>query len=336
MTESLRRQDREEMGRFLLELVDECCALGEEVRRELAGRSVSKQDRSPVTVGDFAIQVLVAHRLRERFAEEPLLAEESSDLLRENSELRQSVRHFVERYIPGIREEQMLELLDRGAGSFSGEGWVLDPIDGTAGFLRGDQYAVALARLRDGKPAWGVLGCPRFAPRGRGDRDRPAGSIFLAVRGGGCRWYPWPEATSAEPIAARVSRNGDPGEAILARSVEERHTDSGGIQALLRELGTGVHPVKLDSQVKYAAVACGEVDFLIRLLSPDRPNYREKIWDHAAGALVVEESGGRVTDLDGRPLDFGLGARLERNRGLVASNGRLHEAVVAAVAALGL
>lgn len=333
---TLRPLHEEELGRFLLDLADECCTLGEEVHRELTGRSVSKQDRSPVTVGDFAIQVVVAYRLQERFRGEPLLAEESSELLRANASLRRSVAEFVGRHVSGIDGERLLALLDRGDPNFQGEGWVLDPIDGTAGFLRGDQYAIALARLRKGRPEWGVLGCPRYAPQDSDEGGRRSGSIYLAARGKGCWSYPWPDPRSAEAIRSRVSSNEDPGAAVLARSVEEGHTDAKGIQTLLRELGSGAQPVKLDSQVKYAAVAGGDVDFMIRLLSPDRPNYREKIWDHAAGALLVEEAGGRVSDLDGRPLDFGLGPRLERNRGLVASNGRLHDAVLAAVAALRL
>ena len=55
----------------------------------------------------------------------------------------------------------------------------------------------------------------------------------------------------------------------------------------------------------------------------------EQIWDQAAGALLVEEAGGRVTDLEGRPLDFGVGRRLDRNFGVLATNGRLHDAALA-------
>jgi 3'(2'), 5'-bisphosphate nucleotidase len=64
---------------------------------------------------------------------------------------------------------------------------------------------------------------------------------------------------------------------------------------------------------------------------PTRSDYREKIWDHAAGKFVVEQAGGRVTDVEGRPLDFSHGRRLEHNRGVVATDGRFHDEVVAAV-----
>ncbi len=72
----------------------------------------------------------------------------------------------------------------------------------------------------------------------------------------------------------------------------------------------------------------------LRLPPPARPDYVENIWDVAAGALVLSEAGGAVTDAAGRPLDFGCGPKLLRNRGVVASAGpAIHRRVVAAVAA---
>ena len=65
---------------------------------------------------------------------------------------------------------------------------------------------------------------------------------------------------------------------------------------------------------------------------PTRKDYVEKIWDHAGGVLVVEEAGGTVTDIDGQPLEFTHGRGLERNRGVVVTNGRLHQQVLRAVA----
>ena len=54
-------------------------------------------------------------------------------------------------------------------------------------------------------------------------------------------------------------------------------------------------------------------------------------WDDAAGALAITEAGGRVTDLDGRELDFGAGLTLAKSPGLVATNGFLHEALLEAL-----
>ena len=68
---------------------------------------------------------------------------------------------------------------------------------------------------------------------------------------------------------------------------------------------------------------------------PTRKGYREAIWDQAAGSLVIEEAGGRVTDARGIPLDFTTGRRLENNRGVIATNGVLHDQVIQAIEAVG-
>lgn len=82
----------------------------------------------------------------------------------------------------------------------------------------------------------------------------------------------------------------------------------------------------MDSQAKHATIAAGGADLLIRI--PAAPSYRDKIWDQAAGSLIIEEAGGQVTDLRGAPLDFSTGRLMVHNDGVIASNGHLHRAVV--------
>ena len=97
----------------------------------------------------------------------------------------------------------------------------------------------------------------------------------------------------------------------------------------VRTLGVHTPPALTDSQAKHALVAAGRADLLIRV--PATKSYRDKIWDQAAGSLIVEEAGGRVTDLNGDRLDFGAGRLLTANEGVIASNGVLHDAVLEAV-----
>jgi 3'(2'), 5'-bisphosphate nucleotidase len=85
----------------------------------------------------------------------------------------------------------------------------------------------------------------------------------------------------------------------------------------------------MDSQAKYATVARGFADAYLRL--PTKTGYFEKIWDHAGGIAVVEEAGGRVTDVAGKTLDFSRGRELNQNRGVIVTNGLLHDQIVAAV-----
>jgi 3'(2'), 5'-bisphosphate nucleotidase len=344
--------------RAALEAVSQACILCEAVRvesgpaRSLAGlgKALSKSDKSPVTLADFGAQAVISRRLHQQFPDVPLVGEESADLLRADSaaELRgqvvsrvQAVLSLAELGQAGMDEEDILAAIDRGGhpGGSRGRFWVVDPIDGTKGFLRGEQYAVALALIDQGQVVLGVLGCPRM-PRdpghpwpspGRPDAGR--GCLFAAVRGHGATVQALAGGDPATPGQDRagihVSPIDNPSDAILCESVEpghSSHTESARIAALL-----GLHrpPHRIDSQCKYAAIARGEATVYLRL--PSRRAYAHQIWDHAAGAIVVEEAGGRVSGVDGEPLDFSLGATLARNRGMVVTNGRVHEAVLSAV-----
>lgn len=72
----------------------------------------------------------------------------------------------------------------------------------------------------------------------------------------------------------------------------------------------------MDSQCKYVLVTRGDADIYLRF--PRKNEYRENLWDHAAGALLVEESGGVVTDANGKKLDFSSGRQLLSNTGIIA------------------
>jgi len=89
--------------------------------------------------------------------------------------------------------------------------------------------------------------------------------------------------------------------------------------------------VRVDSQAKYGIVSSGEAALYLRLPSPKYPNYRENIWHHAAGAIVVEEAGGKVTDMYGKPLDFATASKMNDNRGVVVTNGEIHDTVIQAI-----
>jgi 3'(2'), 5'-bisphosphate nucleotidase len=112
----------------------------------------------------------------------------------------------------------------------------------------------------------------------------------------------------------------------VLRSFEGGHIDLPAFNAIVGALGIGTPPMLMDSQAKHAVIAAGGAELLLRITATK--SYREKIWDQAAGSLIIEEAGGRVTDLRGVALDFGTGRLLSRNEGVVASNGLLHAAVL--------
>ncbi len=313
--------------RFALEAVREACTMAWRVQDRIAAtrEALTKDDRSPVTIADLAIQAVVSLRLGAAFPDDALLAEEESELLRTTPAIADAVLDLARHAAPELTLHDLLELLDRGGGeSGPGRRWVLDPIDGTKGFLRGDQYAVALALVADGRVVVGTLGCPNLAAAGGGS-ERSRGCLFSAERGRGAISYTMDGARTAS-----ISVDGirDPAAAVICESVEAAHAAHSEQAAIARRLGIASPPYRIDSQCKYAVVARGEASIYLRL--PRRADYREKAWDHAAGTVIIEEAGGRVSDLEGHPLDFTGGSTLARHHGIVATNGHLHAEVLAA------
>jgi len=308
-------------------IVTEVCGLANRVQDDIvaAGDSLAKGDRSPVTLADLAAQIVVSHRLKGSFPGDPLLAEEDSGALDASPEMAERVFEQARSNISDITREAMVEALDRGDHIGGGRRfWVLDPIDGTKGFLRGDQYAVALALVDRGRVVVGVLGCPNLPAPADSPTDIK-GYLFSAAAGRGMMTRP---LDGRESHAARVDQVTDPAEAVFCESVEAAHAAHSVQARIASRLGITAPPFRIDSQCKYAVVARGEASIYLRL--PRDTSYREKVWDHAAGSLVLEEAGGRVSDLDGRPLDFSQGRLLGNHRGIVCTNGAIHEQVLAA------
>jgi len=292
--------------------------------RLVAGETLTKSDDSPVTVADFAAQAVVCAVLEERLGDVELVGEEDpADLADpEQTALRNGVNGLVStafgRPVTDAEIDRWIAL--GGAAATGDRYWTLDPIDGTKGFLRGDQYAIALGLIEHGRVVLGVLGCPNLA-----NPDGSRGAVFVGANGAATMY------TTNAPggIAVRVDDPDDLSTARFCESVESGHSDQSQSAQIAAALGIHTEPFRIDSQCKYAAVARGDAAIYLRL--PTRADYQEKIWDHAAGAFVVEQAGGCVTDVNGTPLDFSVGSRLSENSGVVATSGRHHDDVVAAV-----
>jgi 3'(2'), 5'-bisphosphate nucleotidase len=299
--------------------------------RLVAGDTLAKGDESPVTVADFAAQAVVVASLTDRLGRVEVVGEEDPDDLASTD--RSTLREGVVALVAGqlgrdVDEHQVLDWIGVGGSDGGSERyWTLDPIDGTKGFLRGDQYAIALALIEDGEVTLGVLGCPNLP-----DAGGSTGAVFLTTPSGTVSYGVENGVSGSVGRPVRVAEPTSLATARFCESVESGHSNHDDSAEIAQRLGITAEPYRIDSQCKYAAVARGDASIYLRL--PTRPGYREKIWDHAAGKFVVECAGGVVTDVDGRPLDFRHGRRLEQNRGVVATDGRFHDEVLAAVAAV--
>jgi 3'(2'), 5'-bisphosphate nucleotidase len=305
--------------------VIQAAKLCEAVRRDMVPEAMEKSDKSPVTVADYGSQAIICRALSEAFPNDPVVGEEDAADLKtpEMTDRLQQVTGFIEAVIGSATPDQVTQWIDHGNGSTANRFWTLDPIDGTKGFLRGDQYAIALALIEDGDLKVGILGCPALA-FGNGT----PGLLFTAVRGQGTYMQPI-GGGDAKPV--HVVQPGDLARLRFVESVEASHGNQSEQEAVAKAVGITSSSVRMDSQAKYGAVAAGEAALYLRLPSPKYPDYREKIWDHAAGAIVVEEAGGKVTDMHGKPLDFYSAAKMMQNRGVVVSNGTIHSDVMTAL-----
>ncbi|KAM0862094.1 hypothetical protein ACQ4PT_045488 [Festuca glaucescens] len=314
------------------------------VQQEIEQSDVqSKADKSPVTVADYGSQILVSLVLNMEVTSGSfsMVAEEDSEDLRKDGagEILERITDLVNETLAEdasfnilLSQEGILSAIDSGKseGGPSGRHWVLDPIDGTKGFLRGGQYAIALALLDEGKVVLGVLGCPNLPLSSISNLNSSSsgdqiGALFSATIGCGAEVQ---SLDGSPPQKISVCSTDNPVNASFFESYEGAHTMHDLTGSIAEKLGVQAPPVRIDSQAKYGALARG--DGAIYLRFPYK-GYREKIWDHAAGAIVVTEAGGLVTDASGNDLDFSKGRFLDLDTGIIATNKQLMPSLLKAV-----
>ncbi|KAI4333713.1 hypothetical protein L6164_018486 [Bauhinia variegata] len=357
-------------------IVHLACALCGRVQDRLLTMSsdhvMSKDDDSPVTVADLSVQATISWLLSDNFGSQnvSIVAEEDVETISkpDSAGLLEAVVNTVNESLEsaskyGLRSPEtilgsskVLEAIRHcnSAGGPTGRHWVLDPVDGTLGFLRGDQYAVALALIEDGKVVLGVLGCPNYPVKtewlnyhhqrrqttSQGSSTTPdawgKGCVLYARRSSGEAWLQplisgdkileWPNCARL----IRVSSIDDPALATRCEPVERANSDHSFTAGLAHSVGLRKQPLHVHSMAKYAAIARGDAEIFMKFA---KSGYKEKIWDHAAGVVIVEEAGGVVTDAGGRPLDFSKGMYLEGlDRGIIVCSGViLHEKLIEAV-----
>ena len=305
----------EDMLATALQSVRQAAQICTQVQNNLVSDdTLIKKDRSPVTVADYASQAMICTILKNHFPDIQIVGEEDAAELREPE--KRELLDKIKSFLSGWSDEAILNGIDFGNGQPAETFWTLDPIDGTKGFLRGQQYAVALALIKNGQPVLGVLGCPNLGERG---------TLQYAIEGQGA----FSSALYDDEFSkVHVSESNPDLPVRFLESVESGHSDHGLQGQIKANYGQRSVSVRYDSQVKYAVMSRGEADVYLRLPNPNQPDYREKIWDHAAGVAIVRAAGGKVTDISGDELDFSAGKKLSNNRGVVVTNGLLHDEII--------
>lgn len=302
--------------------------------------SITKTDKSPVTIGDFGAQAIIINSILKNFPQDQIVGEEDSKILREQPALKEqifkdiqtvqsedSANHAILGEIS--TSDQICEVIDQGnsEGGSKGRFWALDPIDGTKGFIRGDQFAVCLALIEDGKVQLGVIGCPNL-PSHLQDPQSTRGGLFSALINQGSFYQNLFGPLQPNNHVIMLDNSIPVQKARVCEGVEKGHS-SHELQSIIKsKLSIAGQSIHLDSQAKYCALSRGDAEIYLRL--PVKLSYQENIWDHAAGNVLITESGGIVSDLLGNELDFGQGRTL-KSKGVIAASKNVHPEIIKAI-----
>lgn len=239
-------------------------------------QKTSADDFEPVTQADTIANELIVNGLKREFPNDGILAEESVDTKRRLEKSRV---------------------------------WMVDPLDGTNGFIDGNgDFAVQIGLAENGACVLGVVYQPL------------TGVLYRAVHGGGT----WIERPNFEPEQARVSNKKTLSEMRLAASRSHR---SPRMNKVVTHLGFQDEVQRGSVGIKIGLLIEQQCDVYIHL-SP-----RTKQWDTCAPEVILTEAGGRITDLFGYPLNYNVPDVQNRN-GLVASNGVSHDQIIETLAPL--
>jgi len=338
----------------------------------------SKSDASPVTTADFAAQALLISAVHAVFPDDGFVGEEDASSLRQDPQLARDVFDLVsstrldDPLSDGLLAtpktvEAMCDMIDlggRGTGGATGRFWALDPIDGTAAFVKGQQYAIALALIEDGAEVLGVLGCPNLALSSSHHHhrrrvtetevdDEGLGLMLSAVRGQGAEVRPmgWGALQPAQRVKHQDKQPQRPGAASGGDtrgvvSLGDLHfidssTTSASCSRKVRQLAQAVgvaYPGTelYSSHMRYVALILGGPTH-VQVRVPKAAAAVSYIWDHAGAQLIYTEAGagtGKVTDLHGRAVDFGRGRELAGNWGVITADESVHGRILELVAGL--
>ncbi|MBA0658894.1 hypothetical protein Goklo_011070 [Gossypium klotzschianum] len=314
------------------------------------GRIIEKKDQTPVTVADFGVQALISLELSKSFPSIPLVAEEDSGFLRSNNlvdPVVSAVSDHMSFNKKSLSHDDVLEAIDRGGKNAFAMGtkpatyWILDPIDGTRGFVKGSQalYVVGLSLVVEGEIVLGVMGCPNWVvdatykstTHAQSYRNSSPGlGIIMVAHVGYGTWKKRLKnmLDSSTKISSDWTRCFVDGFCLVSDArfcIPESQTwESLPLSVLYKaridDDNVGDKEICLLSAFcgrfgvfswlfflfsfflcKYLMVASGRASVFILRARSEK---LIKVWDHAVGMICVHEAGGKVTDWKGRELDL--------------------------------
>ncbi len=267
----------------------------------------AKEDKTPVTIADLASQVILLTFIGETYPDDYVFAEESDDSLSDSVQI-ERVREIVEQTTNhSFSTGEIYERLNYRGNPDSNAKWYVDPLDGTKGFVKGLLYAVAIGRTVDN-----VLDRTWLAVPGKEGILPVVDKLYWAVKGQGAKMCPLLEPDNITDMPHPAVNMDDELQVVGSRA-----HGGASLPKPIEEAGIRAKNYPVDSQAKYAAIAMGIGHIYPRNPSPSYGKFY--MWDHVPGVLIVEETGGVVTDMNGKPLDWSTGERLMNNEGILAA-----------------
>lgn len=219
--------------------------------------------------------------------------------------------------------------------------WTVDPIDGTKGFLRGDQYCVCIAMIdaETEKPVISALACPNLSLIC--GRENEKGLMMVSIASVGNFYCKIGEGIDSLRPIPKVTLHTNLNDAIFTGAFVSSHTNPLEIDGIKSSFDNEIPVIRMDSQCKYGLLSLGLAHVYFRRHTSKDPDarkdwkcdYIEAIWDNAPGYLFVKESGGQVTDFNGNDLKFPPEKHFTIIGGILASmlTPKLHEKVISIV-----
>lgn len=293
------------------------------IRKSIDISPTYKLDASPVTIADYGSQIIILYFLMRKYPLDYFMSEENlTQILIQDKKHYENINQLVNRIVPEINIKEIISYESKER-QIDDRIWAIDPLDGTKGYIHHRQFSVAIALIENKKVKVGVLACPRITNLNSKKYYDKEGYLFFAERGKGAFLM-----SLSRKVMHKIMANNENNivDILYAESFDNSHININIHNRIANILNIKKPPVKVDSQIKYSLVASGDISFYLRF--PQLLNYKEYVWDHAAGQLIVEEAGGTVTDVLGNKFCYEKSIKLLRNTGIIASNGLIHDELV--------
>ncbi len=264
-------------------------------------KSYLKQDKSPVTLADYASQIYIISKLRKYFPDDSIIAEEKYiDTFDPDAE------KLIKKCFKSLNIDLNLDFKDiiNYSGVVSDYQWTIDPIDGTLGYQQGLSYAIGIGYMKSSDLLFSAIGVPHYNELGN--------AFFIAEKGCGAKISYGDKRFNSISVSKKDNLQ-------QARICISLHYNKPWVFDFVKEAGI-TNSLQIDSMLKFCMIADGSADLYIKPMNM----HNSFSWDYLPGTLLVKEAGGKVSDFNKKDVEFVYERCVITSPGIISSNGLLH------------